>query len=435
MTEVEWNDGHDAQAMLSFVDRMTGRRKLRLIACACARTRWDGIVEDEFRQAVEVAERCADDLAGHADMRAAAGKIECLYWGEVPGDADANGAAHASVEDFAGDAARRAVTCVPREAPIMIREIIGNPFRNVVTDAGWRVASNGRLMAMAQAAYDKNQFDDLPRLAELLRDAGCRDNSLLVHLGSAHRHFRGCWALDAVLGKGHGKPLVSEADWLAETHPFYMLNWWRYFRGKPSSRKRRLLACASCRLVWHLFADKCLREAVECAEQFVEGKASESELHSLSARARALGLARGEPLGTMPFDAPGRQSLADSWRVAHAASASAGPEDFSFGNAMHYVAQDGGRGRDTVDVGQTALIREILGDTPYPVTLEPRWLTCNVVELANFIYDERAFDRLTLLADELEDTGCDSKEIIAHCRSKRPHVRGCWVIDLLLGKK
>jgi hypothetical protein len=66
--------------------------------------------------------------------------------------------------------------------------------------------------------------------------------------------------------------------------------------------------------------------------------------------------------------------------------------------------------------------------------IDPRWLTSTVVDLARAIYQERAFDRLPVLADALADAGCDSEEIIAHCRSDGPHVRGCWVVDLLLGR-
>ena len=58
-----------------------------------------------------------------------------------------------------------------------------------------------------------------------------------------------------------------------------------------------------------------------------------------------------------------------------------------------------------------------------------------VVKIAQGIYDERAFDRLPILADALEDAGCDNADILAHLRSPGPHVRGCWAVDLILGKK
>jgi hypothetical protein len=58
-----------------------------------------------------------------------------------------------------------------------------------------------------------------------------------------------------------------------------------------------------------------------------------------------------------------------------------------------------------------------------------------VKKLAAAIYDDTAFDRLPILADALEEAGCHDAEILAHCRGPGPHVRGCWVIDLLIGKE
>jgi len=82
-----------------------------------------------------------------------------------------------------------------------------------------------------------------------------------------------------------------------------------------------------------------------------------------------------------------------------------------------------------------ALLRDIFGNPFRPVTFAPRWLTSNVVNLASAIYQERAFDRMPILADALVDSGCENETIVAHCLGERPHVRGCWVVDLLLGKE
>jgi hypothetical protein len=68
-------------------------------------------------------------------------------------------------------------------------------------------------------------------------------------------------------------------------------------------------------------------------------------------------------------------------------------------------------------------------------SLEPAWLTSTVIALAKGIEDERAFDRLPILADALQDAGCDNADILDHCRGPGPHVRGCWVVDLVLGKE
>ena len=62
------------------------------------------------------------------------------------------------------------------------------------------------------------------------------------------------------------------------------------------------------------------------------------------------------------------------------------------------------------------------------------WLTSTVEQLAESIYADRAFDRLPILADALEDAGCTNADILNHCRQPGEHVRGCWVIDLLTGR-
>jgi hypothetical protein len=81
-------------------------------------------------------------------------------------------------------------------------------------------------------------------------------------------------------------------------------------------------------------------------------------------------------------------------------------------------------------------IRDIFGTLPFcPVAFDPRWHTSDAVALAQSIYDERAFERLPILADALMDAGCEDEQVISHCRSEGPHVRGCWVVDLVLGKQ
>jgi hypothetical protein len=81
------------------------------------------------------------------------------------------------------------------------------------------------------------------------------------------------------------------------------------------------------------------------------------------------------------------------------------------------------------------LIRDIFGNPFRPVTADPSWLSSTVVALAEGIYADRAFDRLPILADALQDAGCDDAEVLDHCRGGGTHVRGCWVVDLLLGKE
>ena len=82
----------------------------------------------------------------------------------------------------------------------------------------------------------------------------------------------------------------------------------------------------------------------------------------------------------------------------------------------------------------SALVRDIFGNPFRPIVFDPTWRTSTAVALARGIYDDRAFDRMPILADALQDAGCDDDELLAHCRGPRPHVRGCWVVDLVLGK-
>ncbi|WP_439623788.1 hypothetical protein [Gemmata sp.] len=83
---------------------------------------------------------------------------------------------------------------------------------------------------------------------------------------------------------------------------------------------------------------------------------------------------------------------------------------------------------------RTELVHEFFGNPFRPVALDPAWCTSTVVALARGIYDERAFDRMPILADALQDAGCDSADVLTHCRGPGPHARGCWVVDLVLGK-
>jgi hypothetical protein len=84
---------------------------------------------------------------------------------------------------------------------------------------------------------------------------------------------------------------------------------------------------------------------------------------------------------------------------------------------------------------QIRLLRDIFGNPFRPVTLNPAWCTSNVTGLAQSIYVDRAFDRLPILADALEEAGCDNADILNHCRQPGEHVRGCWVVDLVLRKE
>jgi hypothetical protein len=87
------------------------------------------------------------------------------------------------------------------------------------------------------------------------------------------------------------------------------------------------------------------------------------------------------------------------------------------------------------------LVYDIFGNTLNPTTLECLWLDPNVVVLAQATYDERLLpsgqldpQRLAVLSDALEDAGCSDATLLEHLRGPGPHVRGCYVVDLILGR-
>jgi hypothetical protein len=83
---------------------------------------------------------------------------------------------------------------------------------------------------------------------------------------------------------------------------------------------------------------------------------------------------------------------------------------------------------------QAVIIRDIFGNLFRPVTFDSDWHTSTAVALAQQIYDSRDFSAMPILADALQDAGCDNADILDHCREPGPHVRGCWVVDLVLDK-
>jgi hypothetical protein len=91
---------------------------------------------------------------------------------------------------------------------------------------------------------------------------------------------------------------------------------------------------------------------------------------------------------------------------------------------------------------RAALVRDVFGNPFRAASLDPAWLTPDVLSLAQAAYEERTLPagtldpaRLALLADALEDAGCGDADILSHLRGEGPHVRGCWAVDLCLGRE
>lgn len=109
---------------------------------------------------------------------------------------------------------------------------------------------------------------------------------------------------------------------------------------------------------------------------------------------------------------------------------------------MELAASDSWRGENLTELmglcscvqNSRDLYRDIVGNPFRPVLFEPEWRTSTVVALARNMYDNREFLAMPLLGDALQDASCENEDILNHCRSENAHVRGCWVVDVVMGK-
>jgi hypothetical protein len=201
-------------------------------------------------------------------------------------------------------------------------------------------------------------------------------------------------------------------------------------------RKLRLFACACCRQVWDLIQDEDARRLVELAEGWADGTLDQGELdRTRGAAEAAYQRASLASRGCGSMELPRR--LAAALQAVLNIVKPECRESARVGSGLARCAVGGMSGNpvwDAHEAAQLAVLRDIFGNPFRPVVADPSWLTSTVVSLAEGIYADRAFDRLPILADALQDAGCDGAEVLDHCRGLGPHVRGCWVIDLLLGK-
>jgi hypothetical protein len=228
---------------------------------------------------------------------------------------------------------------------------------------------------------------------------------------------------------------MTEAEWLAYGDPKLMLE---FLRGKISPRKLRLYAAACCHRIESLFAEEWCRTAVELSEKVADGLATESELDDLLPDSfsgwAATAAWDGTFKGSIEFALKATDAAANA-----AAGGSVGAGQVQGEQDYDQVAIDAWKSaRSDERIMQTLILRHMVGNPFRPVALDPAWLQWNggtVRKMAQAIYDDRAFDRLPILADALEEAGCTNRDLLDHCRGGGDHVRGCWAVDLLLGKE
>jgi hypothetical protein len=216
---------------------------------------------------------------------------------------------------------------------------------------------------------------------------------------------------------------MTEVEWLTNQNLSQLLP--KHF--EASGRKFRLMAVATCRCYWNNFTDWRCKQAVEIAERYAEGEVTDDELGIARAR-----IVLGRRLSYAAL----------AYRVTEAVDYHAATESLSVVAAIELKStrlnprhHEHWFESDAPSPVLAPLLRDIFGNPFRPVAFDPAWRSSTALAIATGIYDERAFDRLPILADAIQDTGCENEELLNHLRSDGPHVKGCWALDLVLGKE
>jgi hypothetical protein len=223
---------------------------------------------------------------------------------------------------------------------------------------------------------------------------------------------------------------MTPKKWLTPLPPEELLEW---VRSDISDRKLRLIVVAWCRRIWDQLTDTG-RRAVSLAERFADGDVTSGELRHAGSESAAecnppfLTSHIEAATGTTTPNLRDQQGWAWALHVAYSGRVLAMLHTPRNGKRRQTIAERSERAH------QAKIVRDVVGNPFRPVMPDSRWLSETVVQFATNVYVEKAFDRLPILADALEDEGCDSLDLLHHLRGNGPHVRGCWAIDLLLGK-
>jgi hypothetical protein len=215
---------------------------------------------------------------------------------------------------------------------------------------------------------------------------------------------------------------VTETEWLAARNPLKLLTHARpTLRAREGRRKFRLFAVGCARRIWPALRQVAQRRAVEVAEQFADGQVTLDELWNAWTKARQSFPGTGRPpLADLLFSVCNSETweAVKTWRLA-----SSGEFDAVRGNTPAEEKRQ-----------LAGLARCVFGNPFRPVEFAPSWRTGTAVALAEQMYESRDFGAMPILADALQEAGCDSEALLSHCREPGPHARGCWVVDLVLDK-
>ncbi len=204
---------------------------------------------------------------------------------------------------------------------------------------------------------------------------------------------------------------MTEAEWLACDDPIPMI---RFLRNRASDRKFRLFGCACYLNLWIRFpVAELYRDVLRASEDYADQRISKSQFK----------LARKKGDWQKAPHVTGEASMV-AWASASACC-----------GEPYVAACKTTRTRPEETVVQVGLTRCIFGNPFRPVAFSLAWRTSTVLALASQMYESREFGAMPILGDALQDAGCDCADVLNHCRGEGPHVRGCWVVDLVLGKE
>ncbi|OAI54355.1 hypothetical protein AYO44_03545 [Planctomycetaceae bacterium SCGC AG-212-F19] len=223
---------------------------------------------------------------------------------------------------------------------------------------------------------------------------------------------------------------MTEQQWLTCSKATLPVLDWLHRQG--TERKFYLAGAAAVRHVWDQLPHQLFRDLIAIVERYADRQASREELSRAYRKADQDSVKRYFALPDQGRRlTPATRRAAAARAATFAAMPGGGWEAGT--SALVEVLRTGKRA--DIWPWQCAMLRDLFGNPFRPVAIHPAWSTSTVTSLAQGIYDDRAFDRMPILADALEDAGCTSTEILEHCRSGNEHVRGCWVVDLVLGKE
>ena len=236
---------------------------------------------------------------------------------------------------------------------------------------------------------------------------------------------------------------MTEAEWWGATDSVALADW-LFFDVWVADRKLRLFCVACCRWTEGKTRDV-FRELLDTIEWFAEGEASEEELEAALRPAAEI---EAKELHTLVWS-----KQAQSERAITSAAFTPTRAEALFGPGWRERSwyQDGqpypvsvvylsrcpfGHERATRECQVVRLLHDTFGPLLFrPAFCSPAWRTDAALALARQMYESREFGAMPILADALQDAGCDNDDILNHCRSEGSHVRGCWVVDLVLGKE